>query len=402
MKNAALKLVSAMLSVWLISIMPAAAEVTAVDPNPDAFAVTMDQASSVRITWRIQRSGASTGAVSSDRGQLIIAGRTISIGRRLFRRITNEPSVVIVETLLIPRSILVELAKSGGSLMGVYRREFTDGDGGDGGGGIVTATTSIEITTGGGADFGISRLDLKFLDDDSRATVRAEGSRLRATARIRFTGSGLLQAAWQVATPATTPGEEIFQPLRLERRQLSGNGAVELVSPYLPTSMQGQYLVALTVRQPQLGFDTPRLIYTILPAADPQVQSAPGSLLAYAVREIRVAAPAVNTVLGPATKIMWLPVGSAAVYRISLVDPGLQGVATPQPDLRYGAAPNESAVASAPVAGFYVPGTTAEAVMPAAVVGRLASGRGYLLQIQALDSAGAVIAESIPLQVYWR
>jgi hypothetical protein len=400
MKNAALKLVSAMLSVWLIAMAPAAAEVTAVDPSPDAFAVTMDQASSVRITWRIQRSGASTGAVSSDRGQLIIAGRTISIGRRLVRRITNEPSVVIVETLLIPRSVLVELAKSGGSLTGVYRREFTDGDGGDGGG-VAAATTSIEITTGGGADFGISRLDLKFLDDDSRATVRAEGSRLRATARIRFTGSGLLHATWQVATPATTPGEEIFQPLRLERRQLSGNGAVELVSPYLPTSMQGQYLVALTVRQPQLGFDTPRLIYTILPTADPQVQSAPGSLLAYAVREIRVAAPAVNTVLDPATKIVWLPVGSAAVYRISLVDPGLQDVA-PQPDLRYGAPPNESAVASPPVAGFYVPGTTAEAVMPAAVVGRLTSGRGYLLQIQALDSAGVVIAESIPLQVYWR
>jgi hypothetical protein len=53
------------------------------------------------------------------------------------------------------------------------------------------------------------------------------------------------------------------------------------------------------------------------------------------------------------------------------------------------------------VAGFYMPGTATEAVLPALVASRLTSGQRYLLQIQALDAAGRPIAESRRQEVYW-
>ena len=158
--------------------------------------------------------------------------------------------------------------KSGGALTGSYVRIFTE---------AVTATgvANVQYHHGRGRRASASRgSTLKFLDDDSRATVRAVDTRLRAVARIRFTGTGLLQASWQIATPTSTPGNEIFRPLRLERRQLTGNGEVELISPPLPTTIEGQYLVALLVEDPGLGFDTPQLIYTIIPPGAPLAEAA--------------------------------------------------------------------------------------------------------------------------------
>jgi hypothetical protein len=202
----------------------------------------------------------------------------------------------------------------------------------------------------------------------------------------------LLQASWQIATPTSTPGNEIYRPLRLERRQLTGNGEVELISPPLPTSIQGQYLVALFVEEPGLGFDTPRLTYAILPPGAPLAQTAPLS--------IRVTAPAAQAALVPGEKIRWSPSPSAAVYRILLLDPAVAPLSPPQEDLQYGAAV-KPVIEGEIVAGFYMPGTTTEAALPALVASRLTPGQRYLLQIQALDSAGTPIAESRRQEVYW-
>ena len=217
-------------------------------------------------------------------------------------------------------------------------------------------------------------------------------SRLRAVARVRFTGTGLLQASWRIATPTSTPGNEIFRPLRLERRQLTGNGEVELISPPLPTTIQGQYLVALVVEEPGLGFDTPRLTYAILPPGAPLAEAAPQSIL--------VSAPAAEGALAPGAKIKWSPSPAVAVYRILLLDPAGEPLAPPQEDLQYGAAVRPATEGEV-VAGFYMPGTATEAVLPALVASRLTPGQRYLLQIQALDGAGAPIAESRRQEVYW-
>jgi len=381
-------LIAVMMAGWLMPVAPAAAVITGVRASPDRFNLAMNQATAVTISWRIQRTGASTiGGVSSTSGTLVIAGTTVTINRTLFRPTLAGENVVIVETLVIPRSLLVRAIRSGGALTGTYQRIFTDGV-------IATGVVNFDITTGGAASFGISRLTLKFLDDDSRATVRAEDSRLRAVARIRFTGTGLLQAAWQIATPASTPGNEIFRPLRLERRQLTGNGEVELISPPLPTSLQGQYFVALIVEDPGLGFETPRLIYTILPPGAPLAESAPQSIL--------VSAPSPEGTMAPGAKIIWSASASAAVYRIVLIDPPLEPLPAPQADLQYGAAAADVSPAKGRiVTGFYMPGTATEAALPALVAGRLTSGQRYLLQIQALDGSGTTVAESRPQEVYW-
>jgi len=373
------------------SLLPSIANagINGVVASPPSYNLAMNQSSAVTITWRIDRGAPSTTAgVSSPSGQLILGGNTLTINRRLFRPTSSTEDVIIVETVVIPRSFLVQAVKSGGALTGTYVRIFTDG---------VTATgvATFNITTGGGADFGISRLELKFLDDDSRATVRAVDTRLRAVAHIRFTGTGLLQASWQVATPTSTPGNELFRPLRLERRQLSGNGEVELISPPLPTTIQGQYLVTLSVEDPGLGFDTPRLIYTILPPGAPLAGPLPQSIL--------VSAPAPEGALATGTKIAWTPSPVAAVYRIVLMEAGDGPLAAPQEDLQYGALPDGKRVEPAGqiVAGFYMPSTATSAVLPALAASRLTPGQRYLLQIQALDGAGNPVAESRPQEVYW-
>jgi hypothetical protein len=389
MRNLYRALIAGLMAGWLLPAAPATAAVTNVDPMPGSFNLAMDQATAITITWRITRGGPFVRAVTSDSGDLRIGTTSITINRRLARPINGETSVILVETLVVPRSFLVRATKSGGSLLGDYTRSFFDGDGA-----AIDGVAIVRVTTGGAASFGISRLTLKFLDDDSRATVRAEDSRLRAVARIRFTGTGLLQAAWQIATPTSTPGNEIFRPLRLERRQLTGNGEVELISPPLPTSIQGQYFVALIVEDPGLGFETPNLIYTILPPGAPLVESPPLSIL--------VSAPAPEGALAPGAKIVWSASATAAVYRIVLIDLPAEPLSAPQDDLQYGAAPEGVSPAEGRVVtGFYMPGTATEAALPALAASRLTSGQRYLLQIQALDGAGTTVAESRLQEVYW-
>src|SRR5262245_53216782 len=209
---------AAMIAVWLPA-GPAPALVNNVAPSPASFNVAMNQATAITITWRITRVGISGPAVFSNFGTLTFGGTNLTINRRLTRPIAaGQTNVVIVETVVVPRSLLVNVIKSGGTLTGTYTRTFSDGDGPG-----IPMSVTLSVNTGGAASFGISRLTLKFLDDESRATVRAVDTRLRAVARIRFTGTGLLQAAWQIATPTSTPGEELFRPLRLERRQLTGD-----------------------------------------------------------------------------------------------------------------------------------------------------------------------------------
>ncbi len=380
-------LIAAMLATWLLPLAPAVAALVTVTPSPANFSLAMNQATAVTINWRIQRvTPPGPANVISNNGTLTIAGTTITINRTLSRPTRGAEQVVLVETLVVPRSLLVRAIKSGAPLTGTYSRIFTEA------GTTQAASVTFDITTGGGASFGISRLDLKFLDDDSRATVRAVDSRLRAVARVRFTGTGLLQASWRIATPTSTPGNEIYRPLRLERRQLTGNGEVELISPPLPTSIQGQYLVALIVEEPGLGFDTPRLTYAILPPGAPLAEATPLSIL--------VSAPAAEGALALGTKIKWSPSPAVAVYRILLLDPAGEPLAPPQEDLQYGAAVRPVTVGDV-VAGFYLPGTAKEAGLPALVASRLTPGQRYLLQIQALDGAGLPIAESRRQEVYW-
>ena len=376
----------ALFACWLLPAPTAVAGVITVTASPGSFELAANEATSITITWRVFRAGGAGNVLFSNSGSLQLGGTTITINRRLSRSFTTQQNFVFVETVVVPRSLIVRAIRAGGVLTGTYTRIFDDTDFTNFG------VAGLNITTGGGASFGISRLDLKFLDDDSRATVRTVDSRLRAVARVRFTGTGLLQASWQIATPTSTPGNEIFRPLRLERRQLTGSGDVELISPPLPTSIQGQYLVALVVEEPGLGFDTPRLTYAILPPGAPLAEAAPQSIL--------VSAPAAEGALSLGDKIKWSPLPAAAVYRILLLDPARQPLAPPQEDLQYGAAVRP-APAGDVVAGFYMPATATEAALPALVASRLTPGQRYLLQIQALDSAGMPIAESRRQEVYW-
>jgi hypothetical protein len=382
-------LIAAALALWLLPLAPAGAGIVSVTPSPFNFNVAMNQATAVTINWRIVRAiPPGPGTVVSSFGTLTIAGTTITINRALSRPTSGAEQVVIVETLVVPRSLLVRAIKSGAPLTGTYVRIFTEA------GTTQVATVTFDVTTGGAASFGISRLDLKFLDDDSRATVRATDSRLRAVARIRFTGTGLLQASWQIATPTSTPGNEIYRPLRLERRQLAGNGEVELISPLLPTRIGGQYLVQLVIEDPGIGFDAPRLIYTVLPPGEPVAETAPQS--------IRVSAPAAAAALSPGTKIAWTPSPAAAVYRILIIEPAGEPLDPPQADLEHGALPHEPpAEAGRVVAGFYMPGNATEAALPGLVASRLTGGTRYLLKIQALDGSGVPIAESRPQETFW-
>jgi hypothetical protein len=378
------------LTALLPPIAPAMANINTVTPSPASADVAMNQASAVTIRWIVTRTAPSAGPVVSTGGTLIVAGTPIAINRTLSRPTVAGETVVLVETLVVPRAAIVRAIKSGGPLTMVYSRIFTEG--------ATTATNTVILTvnTGGAASFGISRLTLKFLDDDSRATVRATDTRLRAVAQIRFNGSGLLQAAWQIATPTSTPGEEIFRTLRLERRQLVGNGEVELISPPLPTNLQGQYFVALAIQDPGLGFDTPRLIYTILPPGAPLAPPVPQS--------IAVSAPAPAGSLAGAGRIDWSAAPGAAVYRIVLMETVADPLSPPESDLRHGGAlaVGDAELVPGPVAaGFYMPATVTEAPLPRITAGRLTGGRRYLLQVQALDPSGAVVAESRPQEVYW-
>ena len=145
----------------LLALGPAAATVQPnPSPSPNNATVNLLQGSSFSVIWQVSDASTSaTRTVFSNQGAFLIGGAVVAT---VNRRIAAPPippgffNLNIPETVIVPRSVAAQAAKSGAPL--TYQRTFGSTD-------AVITEVSLPISlavTGSGGDLLLSRIELTF------------------------------------------------------------------------------------------------------------------------------------------------------------------------------------------------------------------------------------------------
>ncbi|MGM0982761.1 MAG: hypothetical protein ACQEXG_04950 [Pseudomonadota bacterium] len=208
---------------------------------------------------------------------------------------------------------------------------------------------------------------------------------LQATARIRYRGAGLLNAVWEVATPASTHGQPIYVPLEVVRRYIGGSEVI-LTSPQLPNTSSGLYRLRLRFLPPDVIDDLPTLSYRVSDAALQRGNEVPA---------IRLWPTESVSPLTRNSRFRWEPVPDSHAYQLEFYAgwPGdSPGVEASDPD---GIQPIE--LERSPTTGQLLSGQRREASPSATILNRLRPGEQYYWRIVAIGLDGQVLAAS-PLE----
>lgn len=370
------------------------AAVTLVTTIPTSRSVALGRATSVPIIWRVTDVESAAApppiggwVVSSTTGtfcyvsgvacvQLGTVSKTISKSHST----TGGIILSIPESVLVPSEIIFRAHKLGLSSFR-YQRTFTPAGASD------TGWVTLNIGGSAGTGFGVSRLALSF---DNGAPVRlvSRNDPLQVFADVAFSGSGLLQAFWEVADPTTTSGSPIYRTLRSVNQYLIGNTQT-LKGPQLPTNTTGLYLVRLRITKPEPGFDAPTIRYFV--GQQDKLGPSESALLPLVITK-----PSHLAYLGDETRFSWQAVPGARVYQLEIYVVA-RDTALRLPEL--GATPStpdradiSNALSRPPVTGVIVSAT--QTMLSATMRRHLQPGYTYLWRVQAISKDGAVLRQS--------
>jgi hypothetical protein len=317
--------------------------------------------------------------------------------------LTSSPHV-FNEVILIPSS-LIDQAVNLGLTSITYTRTFSLVEGTIPSGtqqatvtfNIVQPTTPTtpapsSLTNPSVSTLDLNRLSLTFNDNSIVKLVKPK-TYLNAVAQISYTGTGLLDAVWKIATPASTQGAQdaaqlIYIPLRTVRQYLGAGGRVILQSPKLPTDMPGNYVVTLTINpaaQTNINFNQPVILrYAV--GVDGE------ELRARKQPPINVASPRDKALLDENTRFKWQPVAGARAYQLELYLPDRRRpMSSELSEQGY----DESSIADqAPASGLLVPGKRTSLSLGELSKQHLRHGETYLWRIIAIGQDGSIISSS--------
>lgn len=276
-------------------------------------------AASVSIVWTGLAGEDGTQApfadtVFSSFGTFTLPNNT-SIGvsnKRVATTITITPAQEVMpftirERLQIPASIIYT-AKKQGSLVFLYSRTFADTANS-----ALTSTSTVQfqITNSAGGQLNISRVDLRF-DNDQIVRVVPLGTQISAVADINYSGAGLFDLSWEIATPASSQGTAFFSTLHTQRRYLGTGREAYVQSSELPTDETGTYFVRLNIRSPETGFEPVQIKYVVI---NSEIGSDPIQL-----EKIRLSTPLPKSILQKGTSFSWEPIDSTRAYQLELYE----------------------------------------------------------------------------------
>lgn len=368
--------------------------------------VTTGQQTTVPVVWR--GSSYLGGDIGSDAGFFTIgdaaSGERLGVVNRPLReRLTGTADGQAVnftfnETLTVPADVSQRAAELGATQL-LYIRQFAIN-------GIqVTGVQTIRLiappmtepprvspnaarSLPEGRDVTASgllvrRVALRF---DNGAAVALAGltEPLRAQAQLHYDRAGLLEAVWEVATPASTRGQPVFHRLENVRQYLGAGQQATLQSPLLPTDEAGLYLLRLRLIQPSLEQELIALRY--------QVSGQP--VASAFVPVLRLSQPSAGTALDAETEFHWRRVANTRAYQLELYDQP-PSAAVPADQAEPNTAPAE--MTQAPTTGMLLKGSTDRARLSPAVLQRLQPGHTYYWRMIAVNTEGAVVAAS-PVQ----
>ena len=377
-----------------LSAQPAHATVSSVSANPAVQRAALDQSSSASIVWSVidstfvsgTQTVSATSAAGNFRDVCSTSGTvlgTISTTLTASKIVTNPSATVntafvFSESILIPANVVYRAHKLGLSSF-VYERTFTPA------GASPTACVTLNISSSAAGVFNVSRMALSF-DNGTAARVIGRKESLRANAEVNFNGSGLLQAVWEIAGPASTAGEPFYRPIQTVRQYLVGGEKQVLQSPILPTDSTGLYLVRLRVTDPAIPFDAPVIRYFV---ADERTGARVPAL------SLSLVTPPHQTLFAPDTTFVWEAIRGARAYQLELyAKPRAPGDTLPDLGGDTATAPPPALPPTPPVTGLLVPGTQTRTPLSATARAHLVSGQSYLWRVLAIGGDGSIVGES--------
>ncbi len=388
------------------------AEVTSVSVSPNRLNVD-SSGQSFNLTWTITLNR--NNALSSQ-GEFRVPGSdgatdTINTPLNITAPLTATPQAVTVPETLTINATQLQFWQRLGIRQLQYIRTFEDTIGNratgnvdiiiaDGeNGGTPTLPTAGPAPQLQGLDqhrhqqpgFQIHRIELRFTDLKNINFVDS-GDKLQAQMEVTYSGNGMLRGQWQIADPSSTVGEPRFYTLTLVNQQLSSVQRSEIVSPRLPTTVEGRYYLRFCVTGignlvlPTEGsVECPTEILSSIVGYQvfPQKQS---------IALIKNLSPAGEKV-NANTLFRWPEVLNVAVNQLQILQ------APHSPALSSGALnaldePNF-------ITGMLLPGNISEVVLSPYVIEKLDPDQGYYWRISSYDTNGRLLARSDPIWFYF-
>jgi hypothetical protein len=330
--------------------------------SPSSFSATLQAGGAIHTIWSVTANTAGMGVRSASGDFLLTMDGPVlaSVPLPVTGTVVGG-TARLTDNVMIPASVVYQaLAAHVGVFY--FHRHFDPLTGGSGADGWV----AIRIVGSNAGPLSLARVSLRFSDGTRRRVVGPEHP-LHALATINYTGGGLLQAVWEVATPPGTSGQPVYRPLRIVRQYLMPGGHVLLESPPLPVAIGGRYVVRLRVQSPLLDSPPLALEYSVNPAMHAG---------ANAPRNLPLRQPDGGASFTPATRFAWQPVSGARAYQLEFY------AADVLPDLQ------------PPQGGMVVPASTTQLRLSTLARAHLAPGHSYRWRVLAIGADGRLLAVS--------
>jgi hypothetical protein len=231
------------------------AAVTGVIAQPATANAAATGPTSTAITWNVQTS--TGGNVSSSQGTFrTLTGVVLGTINTPLAKSGAAGNVSLGESVLVPADVTARALKLGQNALR-YERSFRDSEGAG-----TPGWLTVQVATAAATGFGLSQMALTFENDKPLALVERD-ARLTAHAKINATGSGIIQAAWEVAGPNPDGNNPAYMIIATVHQATSGTEPVAVKSPALPTNIAGTYLVRLRVTEPAAAIEMPVVHYYV-------------------------------------------------------------------------------------------------------------------------------------------
>ncbi len=271
-------------------------------------------------------------------GGVVLFNDKINLSAALSRRIANSPtgSVRIVRT-------------------------FTDTQKG------ISGSVQVASGSANSGPLSIRRIELSF-ENRARTDVVYKNDTIRATVDITFRSSGILKGEWRLVDPTASLGGRGGRVLQIVRKNLvsSGEGRTRILSPPLPTNVNGLYFLAFYADFPDSSFDIPVLRYFVLENR--------GIAPLEKIEKIDAVSPINSALLTKETSFKWQKIKGAAAYQIEVFNKG----------------------DDVPISGKLVPSSLVSLSLSSFSLDQLLPGYKYHWQVRAFNQHGQVIAKSDP------
>lgn len=209
---------------------------------------------------------------------------------------------------------------------------------------------------------GINRVNLRF-SSGAQTEIIKSNQQLHVVATINFDRAGLLDAVWEVATPASTAGQAVFKPLQNVRQYLAASRQTALQSPRLPSDTAGLYRIRLRIINPQIKQASIELRYQVNQASPPGIQPA----------VISNVFPESGGSVDTHSEFSWEAQAGAVAYQLEIY---------------------QQAEDDTPLTGLLIKAEQTKSLLSLSVFSHLQAGKTYCWRIVALGKDGNITAAS--------